>query len=349
MGKEEKSENNNKFCLEINNYKMKPISLHGHEKSITQIRYNREGDLLFSSAKDKCPNVWYSINGERLGTYDGHNGAVWCLDVDWQTKYFLSGAADNTIRLWDVSNGVMLERIDTKSAVRTCKFSYSGNMVAFTTDKQMGQPCVIHIVDLRCFGKEDQAMITIPIPTAGPKVTSLVWGTLDEKLITGHENGDIVSWDVKEAQKDKIVSDHAKSITDMQLSADGTVFISSSKDTSARLYDTDTLECLKTYKTDRPVNSASMSPIYEHVVLGGGQEAMDVTTTSTKIGKFDARFFHRFTTMKNFQGSKDISDPSILYNFTPMANLTLVEERTVTLGSTLLIKLIMISNLRLKI
>ena len=56
-----------------------------------------------------------------------------------------------------------------------------------------------------------------------------------------------------------------------------------------------------------------------------------------------------FTTMKNFHGSKDISDPSILYNFTPMANLTLLEERTVTLGSTLLIKLIMISNLRLKI
>ena len=64
-------------------------------------------------------------------------------------------------------------------------------------------------------------MITIPIPTAGPKVTSLVWGSLDEKLITGHDNGDIVSWDVKEAQKDKIVSDHTKSITDMQLSADG--------------------------------------------------------------------------------------------------------------------------------
>ncbi len=27
-------------------------------------------------------------------------------------------------------------------------------------------------------------------------------------------------------------------------------------------------------------------------MLGGGQEAMDVTTTSTRIGKFDARFFH---------------------------------------------------------
>lgn len=51
---------------------MKPISLHGHEKSITQICYNREGDLLFSCAKDRHPTVWYSVNGERLGTYDGH-------------------------------------------------------------------------------------------------------------------------------------------------------------------------------------------------------------------------------------------------------------------------------------
>jgi translation initiation factor 3 subunit I len=130
---------------------MKPISLHGHEKSVTQISYNREGDLLFSCAKDRNPNVWYSINGERLGTYDGHGGAVWCLDVDWETKFFLSGAADNSIRLWDVSNGVMLNKIETKSAVRTCKFSYSGNLVAYTTDKQMGQPCIINIVDTRVF------------------------------------------------------------------------------------------------------------------------------------------------------------------------------------------------------
>jgi len=28
------------------------------------------------------------------------------------------------------------------------------------------------------------------------------------------------------------------------------------------------------------------------VVLGGGQEAMDVTTTAAQSGKFDARFFH---------------------------------------------------------
>jgi len=64
--------------------------LHGHERAITQIRYNLEGDLLFSCAKDPQPNVWYSINGERLGTYKGHSGAVWCLDVSCILCIFLN-------------------------------------------------------------------------------------------------------------------------------------------------------------------------------------------------------------------------------------------------------------------
>lgn len=60
----------------------KPIVLHGHERAITQIKYNRMGDLLFSSAKDTKPTVWYSLNGERLGTYNGHGGAIWCFDTN---------------------------------------------------------------------------------------------------------------------------------------------------------------------------------------------------------------------------------------------------------------------------
>ena len=69
----------------------------------------------------------------------------------------------------------------------------------------------------------DQAsVITIPIPPKGPKVTSLLWGNLDETLITGHENGDIVQWDVKEHQKTNMDStQHKKSISDLQLSPDG--------------------------------------------------------------------------------------------------------------------------------
>ena len=43
------------------------------------------------------------------------------------------------------------------------------------------------------------------------------------------------------------------------------MFISASKDTTARLFDVDTLECLKVFTTERPVNSASISPTKDHV------------------------------------------------------------------------------------
>ena len=79
--------------------------LHGHERSITQIKYSREGDLLFSAAKDQSPNVWYSINGERLGSFIGHNGTVWCIDVNWDTTKVLTGSADNSCKIWDCETG----------------------------------------------------------------------------------------------------------------------------------------------------------------------------------------------------------------------------------------------------
>lgn len=82
--------------------------LQGHTRAITQIKYNREGDLIFSAAKDAKPSVWYSSNGERLGTFNGHNGTVWCIDIDWKTQQFLSGGGDMTIRLWDCETGWML-------------------------------------------------------------------------------------------------------------------------------------------------------------------------------------------------------------------------------------------------
>ena len=54
-----------------------------------------------------------------------------------------------------------------------------------------------------------------------------------------------------------------------------------------QLYDARTLKLLKTYKSDRPLNAAAVSPIYNHVVVGGGQEAKDVTTTANRV-RFDS-------------------------------------------------------------
>ncbi|XP_043938455.1 eukaryotic translation initiation factor 3 subunit I [Protopterus annectens] len=271
---------------------MRPILLQGHERSITQIKYNREGDLLFSVAKDPIVNVWYSVNGERLGTYNGHTGAVWCVDVDWDTRNVLTGSADNTCRLWDCETGKQLAVVETSSAVRTCGFDFSGNIIMFSTDKQMGYHCYVSFFDLRDPTQISDNDPYMKISCPESKVTSAVWGPLGEFVNAGHENGEMKQYSAKSGELLKTVKEHSKQVNDLQTSQDMTMVVTACKDNTAKLFDSVSLDHVKTFRTERPVNSAALSPILDHVVLGGGQEAMDVTTTSTRIGKFEARFFH---------------------------------------------------------
>jgi translation initiation factor 3 subunit I len=82
-------------------------------------------------------------------------------------------------------------------------------------------------------------------------------------------------------------------ITDLQWSPDRTYLITASKDKTAKLVSAIDLEVLKTYPTDTSLNSACITPTKDYVILGGGQAAMDVTTTSSRQGKFEARFYHQ--------------------------------------------------------
>ena len=78
-------------------------------------------------------------------------------------------------------------------------FSYGGNMAVYSTDFQMGHASEIFIVDVRTVDSsfaENDAILRIPL-TGAPKATSILWGTLDEMIISGHENGDLAQWDLK--------------------------------------------------------------------------------------------------------------------------------------------------------
>lgn len=269
---------------------MKPIILHAHERSITQIKYNREGDLIFSTAKDAVPNVWYAVNGERLGSFVGHNGAVWCVDCNWDSTTVMTGAADNSVKLWDLETGKERSSITTRTAVRTCAWSYSGNEIFYTTDKAMGYPCTLVVADVRAPPEDEPAM---KIDVTNSKITAAVWGPLSRYVVAGHENGELIQYDARNSGKVmQVKRAHSAAVNDIQLYKDETMFVTASKDYYSKLFDIYDLEHIKTYKTERPVNSAAISPLRDHVLLGGGQEASQVTTTAVRQGKFDSRFFH---------------------------------------------------------
>jgi translation initiation factor 3 subunit I len=123
---------------------------------------------------------------------------------------------------------------------------------------------------------------------------------MDTHIFTGHEDGTLSSWDVSTGEAVFKSRPHTDHITDMQMSVDSSYFVTSSKDHTALLIEADPhkLTPMKKYQTERPINSASIVPGQEFVLLGGGQEAMQVTTTSTRIGKFEVRFFSKLFEME---------------------------------------------------
>lgn len=172
---------------------MKPILLSGHTRSLTKVKYNSFGDLIFSVSKDNQPCVWFSENGERLGTFAGHSGAVWDVDVSFDSNQILTGSADNSCRLWNVSNGKCIYKWDTKTAVRVVGFASGDRLGFYITDATMGYLSKIYIISLTDLCEKEIKVITIP----GSKATTGSWVGLNKMIYTGHEDGSISVWDTE--------------------------------------------------------------------------------------------------------------------------------------------------------
>jgi len=269
---------------------MRPILLKGHERSITQLKYNREGDLLFTSSKANFPCLWNADSGERIGTYRGHTGAVWSVDVNQESSILISGSADTMVKLWDVETGKELVNYNHRVPVRSVAFSYGGKSFLAVTDQVMGRPPTIFV-----YGndgkREPQKEFVGPNPNA--KILQAAWGPLNKTIIACSDDSTVLVYDVDTGKILHTIKDHTKGVNKISFSKDLSQFITASTDHYCKLYDTDTWKLLKTYDTGRPCNAASISSYLPHVLLGGGQSAETVTTTRIDSSQFKLRVFHK--------------------------------------------------------
>ena len=161
-------------------------------------RYTKDGDILFSCAKDQVICAWFSANGERLGTYHGHQGALWTVDIDPTTTLLASGAADNTVRLWDVRTGKCVKVWDFNTAVKRVEFNEDGTQLLAVTEKRMGFLGTIVVLDVKVdveAEQSDERALTITCDES--KATVAGWSYLSRYIIAGHEDGSISQYDAK--------------------------------------------------------------------------------------------------------------------------------------------------------
>lgn len=190
--------------------------------------------------------------------------------------------------------GKCLKTWDFPTAIKRVEFTEDGRRLLGVTEKRMGYLGTIVALDITpdvSAEQSDEKSLTITLEES--KATVAGWSYLGDYIIAGHEDGSVSQFDGRTGEKLYSTPVHTEPITDLQWSPDRTYFITASKDKTAKLIDTRTLEVLKTYVSDTPLNSASITPVKPFVILGGGQAAMDVTTTAARQGKFEARVYHK--------------------------------------------------------
>lgn len=281
---------------------MLPKLLKGHERPLTTVKFNHEGDLFFTCAKDKLPCLWRADTGERIGTYGstgnyGHNGACMDLDVNFECTRLLTGSMDNSAKLWDVQSGKELLNIDHNAPVRAVSISAGNSLFLTCTFPFRTQPATIQIFKMEQDISDQTTNVQATLVAEENEhkrtvMTSCFWSPTNDQVISADDKGIIRKWDVETGAQIACKNVHEDGITCCTYSPDKTMLLSSSIDKTAKLLDFKTLEVLKTYQTTAPVNCVAMSPIYNHVMLAGGQDASEVTTTSSRVGHFEVRFFH---------------------------------------------------------
>jgi translation initiation factor 3 subunit I len=194
--------------------------------------------------------------------------------------------------MWACETGECLQTFPHRGPVRGIAWSENSRTFATISD-----PFVEHNATISIFDTESGSVapiMEIDIPKEHNKrvnATNIWWTYLNEHLLVSFDNGIIRLYNPETGAIDDEIRAHDKKINRLQMNREKTLFITSSADFSAKLFDAVNLEHLKTYQTDRPVNDAVISETKDHILLGGGQEAMSVTTTSGKVGKFETRFF----------------------------------------------------------
>lgn len=276
--------------------KVRPLIIQGHERPLTMVKYNRDGDLLFTAAKDHRPCMWYADNGERIGTFEGHNGTVWCIDVNFDSTHLLTGGADNMCKLWNVQTGVCLHTFKHTAPVRDVRFALGDKQFLTVLDNIMGNKPTIFVwpLELDNLGENHPDCPSTTILGHTSKVTRALWGAINRSIFSGSDDATLRVWNPETGEQKGIVEGvHTKRITDVQFSWDMTLIVTSCGDMWVRLFEASSLQLLKAFNTERNINSAIVSPLANcpYLIAAGGQDAMSVTTTAAKQGNFHATFY----------------------------------------------------------
>ena len=133
-----------------------------------------------------------------MGTYHGHVGALWTVDVHPSSEMIATGGADNTMRLWEVKTGRLLKTWEFATSIKRVEFSPDGRQLLGVTEKRSGHLSTIVVYEINPDVDATQSDEHITrIVCDESKATVAGYSYHAKYTISGHEDGSVTQWDAK--------------------------------------------------------------------------------------------------------------------------------------------------------
>ncbi len=97
--------------------------LKGHSKTVDNVVFSPDGQLLASASQDKTIGIWALANGERLTTLEGHTRGVDSISFSSDGKLLASKGHDGTVRIWRSGDWATVAQFDENVNGQTVFFS----------------------------------------------------------------------------------------------------------------------------------------------------------------------------------------------------------------------------------
>ncbi|KAL7932103.1 WD40-repeat-containing domain protein [Trichoderma chlorosporum] len=234
--------------------------------------------IAFSTYDDIKLQILHTVTGKCVHELKGHSAKVSAVAFSPDSKLVASGSYDNTIRIWSVDTGNCVQELKGhSSSIRSVIFSHDSKLIASTSGDGTTR---LWRVNTNGFQQEDPAVINSRGTDFDFSNDSTLVASVSEEIIS--------LWCPLTGRCTQELKGHEDEIASIAFSHDTALIASFSNDGSARLWRTDTGDCVQKLRQrlDKSREWSPSSVVFSHdsTIIATGPQYENIQLWSVAYG-----------------------------------------------------------------
>lgn len=201
------------------------LKLEGHLSTVRDALYDPKGRYIATASSDKTIKIWDPESGEELRVLTGHSGRVSGLAVSRDGTLLASSSYDGSVRLWRPLSGALVRTFQGSGDLNDVALSPRGLKVAAVSEGGTG------------FVWNVSSGSRLVRFSGTGKLFGIRFVSEGREVATVGIDGLVRIWNVGSGTVVRELAGHQGGTRGIDVSGDGSVLVSGSRDNTARVWD----------------------------------------------------------------------------------------------------------------